>query len=160
MLLPTDDSLSPFCFLTWAGRQGEFFGTRRTVMEHVFSRLGTAWSWEGRSTTKSPNSSVTPCCAHLDLLFFPWWWHLTATKAPADFRINQMIMVVLIDDDGHIYPQCHLICKWLMDLDKFFLQTWIERIQHSLLNWHKFLKLVRITCFVNPIKNGYENNML
>jgi hypothetical protein len=81
-------------------------------MEHVFSKLGTAWSWEGRSTTKSPNSSVTPCCAHLDLLFFPWLWHLTATKAPADFRINHMMVVAGDDDDdGHLYPKYHLICK-------------------------------------------------
>lgn len=87
MLFPTDDSLIPFCFLTEAGLQGELFGILRTLIEHVFSRLGMAWRWEGRSMMKSPNSSVTPT-ANPDLLFFPPFWQLTATKAPTNFKTD------------------------------------------------------------------------
>lgn len=43
---------------------------------------------------KSPNSSVTPC-ADPDWHFRPWLWQLTATVTPADFEINQMVVVIM-----------------------------------------------------------------
>jgi hypothetical protein len=89
MPFPTDDNFSAFCFLAWAGLHTEFCGNLRTLTEHILSKWGIPWRWEGRSIRKSPYSSVI-ACAELFLLRFVLVWHSTFTKAPV--RISTYII--------------------------------------------------------------------
>jgi hypothetical protein len=115
-----DDSLKPYVDLgrcrDW--QLGESLGSSSTWTAQTFSRLGVAWSWEGRSIVKLPYSSVDEDAELAAACLEPADSHITATFAPGSEKEIQDVNI------------------WTVMMQQLIVRRWwhiIKRLLRSLL---------------------------